>query len=325
MRLTVTRSFKVFLVVLWVLLCIAVSDIALGVVFKKKLLLEHDERNLTYRYDRDLGWFPLAKSRKTFTGGRTILVQHNARGFRDIEHVVGKKPRMVVLGDSFVWGYDVEQPERFTEMLRSQLPEWSIYNLGVSGYGTDQEYLLLRREYAFYRPQIVLLVFCRDNDEDDNISNKRYGAFYKPYFTLERGGLTLRGVPVPRSEKYFFAQHGRLAKSNWVKLFALAYFHRTAPREYVAPTSPTHAILADMHRFIQSRGGQFLIGLQKPYPELERFLNSQDIPYVSLSNHYVYPTGSHHWTPEGHRFVSEKITEFLEKGHYLQMAPEKTQ
>jgi hypothetical protein len=325
MRLAATRSFKVFLVVLWVVLCIAVSDIALGVVFKKKLLLEHDERNLTYRYDRELGWFPIAKSRKTFTGGRTILVQHNARGFRDIEHVVGTKPRMVVLGDSFVWGYDVEQPERFTEKLRSRLPGWSIYNLGVSGYGTDQEYLLLRREYAFYRPQIVLLVFCRDNDEDDNTRNKRYGAFYKPYFTLERGGLILRGVPVPQSEKYFFAKHDRLAKSNWAKLFALAYFHRTAPREHVAATSPTQAILIDMQRFIQSRGGQFLIGLQQPYPELEQFLNDKQIPHVDVSNPYVYRTGSHHWTPEGHEFVSEKIKEFLENGHYLQMAAEKTQ
>lgn len=218
----------------------------------------------------------------------------------------------------FVWGYDVEQPERFTEKLRTRLPDWSIYDLGVSGYGTDQEYLLLKREYEFYRPQIVFLVFCRDNDEDDNSRNMRYGAFYKPYFTLDRTGLTLGDVPVTKSEKYFFAQHERLAKSSWVRLFALAYFHRTAPPNYVAPRSPTHAILADMQRFIQSKGGQLVIGLQKPYPELEQFLKDRNIAYVDLSNPYIFTNGSHHWTPEDHTLVSAKIKEFLEKGSYLQ-------
>ena len=318
MRLTATRSFKAYLVFLWVVLCIAGSDIGLGVLFRKRLLLEHDERNLTYRYDPELGWFPTANSRKSFTGGRTIQVHHNARGFRDIEHVVGTKPRIVVLGDSFVWGYDVEQPERFTEKLRSSLPGWSIYNLGVSGYGTDQEYLLLKREYDFYRPQIVFLVFCRDNDEDDNSSNRRYGAFYKPYFTVGSNGLTLRGVPVPKSEKYFFAQHYLLARSSWARLFALAYFHRTAPPTYTASHSPTHAILADMQQFVQSKGGKLLIGLQKPYPELERFLNERNIAHVDLGNPYVFTDGSHHWTPQGHTLVSAKIKAFLDQGRFLQ-------
>ena len=164
----------------------------MGIVFRKRLLLQHDERNLTYRYDPELGWFPMANSRKTFTGGRTIQVEHNARGFRDVEHVIGTKPRSVVLGDPFVWGYDVEQPERFTEKLRAGLPTGRFTTSGVSGYGTDQEYLLLKREYEFYKPQIVFLVFCRDNDEDDNTRNMRYGAFYKPYFTVATTGLTLR-------------------------------------------------------------------------------------------------------------------------------------
>jgi hypothetical protein len=317
MRLTVTRSFKAYLVLLWLVLCIAVSDIGLGILLKKQLLVEHDERNLTYGYDSELGWFPTANSRKTFTGGRTIQVAHNSRGFRDIEHVVGPKPRIVVLGDSFVWGYDVERPERFTEKLRASLPSWSVYNLGVSGFGTDQEYLLLKREYDFYKPQIVFLVFCRDNDEDDNTSNMRYGAFYKPYFTLGTTGLTLRGVPVPKSEKYFFAQHDLLARSSWVRLFALAYFHRTEPPRFVVPRSPTHAIVADMQRFVQSKGGQLVIGLQKPYPELEQFLEDRNIPHVDLTNPYVFATGSHHWTPEGHTLVSAKIKAFLDKGHFL--------
>jgi hypothetical protein len=218
----------------------------------------------------------------------------------------------------------VEQSERFTEKLRDKLPDWSVYNLGVSGYGTDQEYLLLKRQYDFYQPQIVFLVFCRDNDDQDNSRNTRYGIYHKPYFTVDHDALTRRGVPVPKSENYFFSQHNLLAHSNWVRLFVRAYFILTAPPDYLASNPPTHAILADMQRFIESKGGQLIVGLQSAYPELEMFLKEQNIPYVDLSNPYRYPTQSRHWTPQGHTFVSDKIKAFLLNGHYLQNAVEKT-
>jgi hypothetical protein len=324
MVVSASRWVKPILVILWVIFCIAIADIGMGILFRDRLVLHQDERNLTYRYDPQLGWFPIPNSKKIFSGNQTIHVEHNARGFRDVEHVLDARPRMLFLGDSFVWGYDVEQPERFTDKLRAKLTDWSIYNLGVSGYGTDQEYLLLKQQYDFYRPQIVFLVFCTDNDDADNAHNVRYGVYYKPYFTVDGASLSLRGVPVPKSENYFFAQHTVLARSNWVRLFARAYFILTAPPDYVAPESPTHAILADMQRFIQSKGGKLIVGLQNSYPELEHFLKEQKIPYVDLTNSYRYPTQSRHWTSEGHNFVSDKIQEFLRNGNYLQAAERKT-
>jgi hypothetical protein len=320
MNLRDSRLLKPLLVLSSSIFCVALADIGMGILFRDHLVLHRDERNLTYRYDPELGWFPISNSKKTFTGSRTIHVEHNSRGFRDTDHVVDTKPRIIFLGDSFVWGYDVEQKERFTDKLRDQLAGWSVYNLGVSGYGTDQEYLLLKRQYDFYRPQIVFLVFCRDNDDEDNSRNVRYGVYYKPYFTVDGAGLSLRGVPVPKSENYFFSQHYVLAKSNWVRLFTRAYFILNAPADFVALRSPTQAIITDMQRFIDSKGGRLIIGLQSSYPELETFLKDRDIPYVDLSNSYSYTTQSRHWTPEGHAFVSDKIKEFLVKGHYLQSA-----
>ncbi|HWH77554.1 MAG TPA: hypothetical protein VNT76_09290, partial [Candidatus Binatus sp.] len=152
MSLKASRFATLLLILLWSAFCIGIADISIGIFFRDRLVLHQDERNLTYRYDPKLGWFPIAHSKKIFAGNRTIHVEHNSRGFRDIEHIIDTRPRMMVLGDSFVWGYDVEQTERFTDKLRAQLTDWSIYNLGVSGYGTDQEYLLLKQQYDFYRP-----------------------------------------------------------------------------------------------------------------------------------------------------------------------------
>src|SRR6266540_2501554 len=285
MSLRDSRLFKPLLALSSSIFCVALADIGMGILFRDYLVLHRDERNLTYRYDPELGWFPISNSKKIFTGSRTI---------------------------------HVEQNERFTDKLRDKLAGWSVYNLGVSGYGTDQEYLLLKRQYDFYRPQIVFLVFCRDNDDEDNSRNVRYGVYYKPYFTVDGAGLSLRGVPVPKSENYFFSQHYLLAKSNWIRLFTRAYFILNAPADFVALRSPTQAIITDMQRFINSKGGRLIIGLQSSYAELETFLKDRGIPYVDLSNPYRYATQSRHWTPEGHAFVSDKIKEFLVNGHYLQ-------
>src|SRR5215813_711944 len=145
-----------------------IGEMGLRIFFHDAFSTGKDEKNLMYQYDQQLGWFPVPNSQKTFTGSRTITVKHNSRGFRTIEHTKTGKPGILFLGDSFVWGIDVEASERFTDRLQARHPEWSIYNFGVSGYGTDQEYLVLQRFYDEYNPAVVFLMFCTDNDDSDN-------------------------------------------------------------------------------------------------------------------------------------------------------------
>lgn len=153
------------------LVALALGEGILRVFFARDFWRMSDEKNLCYRYNATLGWFPIPNSTRTITASRTITVHNNSKGFRGPEHIISAKPGIMVLGDSFVWGYDVEEPERFTEKLQARHTEWAVYNLGVSGYGTDQEYLLLQKYFATYRPKVVLLVFCVENDRLDNSSN----------------------------------------------------------------------------------------------------------------------------------------------------------
>src|SRR5262249_3317390 len=140
----------------------------------------------------------------TVTTARTIHATHNSLGFRDIEFRPDGRPVILFIGDSFVWGVDAEANERFTDLLRDRLTQFSIVNAGVSGYGTDQEYLWLRRIWTTVRPAVVVVFFCTDNDRKDNSTNVRYGRYHKPYFvTAADGSLTLRGQPVPKSLQLF--------------------------------------------------------------------------------------------------------------------------
>jgi hypothetical protein len=126
------------------ILTLAALEIFLRVADFREIRDGVNERSLSYRHDSELGWAPAPHSRSIVKNARTIHVQHNSLGLRDVEFSPGGRPTIMFLGDSFVWGLDVEAKERFTDLLRGRISGYEVLAAGVSGYGTDQEYLLLR-------------------------------------------------------------------------------------------------------------------------------------------------------------------------------------
>ncbi len=146
------------------------------------------------RRDPEIGW--TLKPDLAWTTGSAPWengLTTNAAGFRDSPHSGAKAPgayRVVVLGDSFVFGSGVPQEATLTRRLAAHLgPGFEIVNLGVPGYGTDQELLTLRRWGRALSPDLVLLGFFW-NDVMENASDRIYGL-PKPRFTLENGRLVL--------------------------------------------------------------------------------------------------------------------------------------
>ena len=183
------------------LVSLAAIEIALRLADLRILREASSERSLFYRYDAELGWMPIPNSSSVVTTARSIDAKHNSLGFRDIEFASGAQPAMLFIGDSFVWGVDAEANERFTDLLRTRIPNYTVMNAGISGFGTDQEYLLLQRIWAAIRPAVVVLIFCTDNDRKDNSLNERYDGYQKPYFVVASDGtLELRGQPVRKCD-----------------------------------------------------------------------------------------------------------------------------
>lgn len=153
-----------------------------------------------YEYSPVLGWKNKAGAEGIFhTPDATTRVSINSKGQRDIEHEYKKdgRFRILVLGDSFVWGYGVEQDSRFTEHLRELLGDGTeIINAGVSGYGTDQELLYYKAEGSRYSPDLVILAFGTFDAKHDNVQAVAY-TYPKPYFSIEEKSLQLHNVPVP--------------------------------------------------------------------------------------------------------------------------------
>jgi hypothetical protein len=291
---------------------LAALEIFLRVADLRELRQGVSERSLSYRYDPELGWAPIPSSTSTVTNARSIHVRHNSLGLRDIEFSLDDRPTIMFLGDSFVWGLDAEADERFTDLLRPRIPNYKILAAGVSGYGTDQEYLLLQRLWPKVRPSVVVLIFCSQNDRLDNSTNIRYEGYQKPYFaTAPDGSLVLTGQPVPKSRQQYFRED-RWVRNLWLaRLVADVYVMLRHPLLNVP--DPTERLVSKIRDFVEANGARFLVGLQFRDPGLIRHLEASRIPFVNLEGADAYPgdgSGAH-WTPEGHKTVAERVLGLL--------------
>jgi len=157
------------------------------------------ERGKFCRYHSTLGWEgrPGVRDEFQWADCRHHVAQ-NEQGFRGPAYgpARSRAPRLVVLGDSFVWGFGVEEDEVLAAVLaRSTGAE--VVNAGVSGYGPDQCFLSWKQHGAAWAPDEVVLFVTLANDLDDIASTERYG-YAKPAFRLGAdGALQLTGVPVP--------------------------------------------------------------------------------------------------------------------------------
>ena len=165
------------------------------------------ERDL-WVYDNTKGWFhvPNTTGEASITGPDRGAVRINSLGLRG-KDVSRDKPagvkRTLVFGDSFIFGVGVDEGNLFTSQLENFLNArdgsnpHQVINLGVSGYATDQEFILWEELGKTLSPDLVVLVVC-DNDFSGNTEDFVYHRYYKPYFELDDGGELGRGnTPVP--------------------------------------------------------------------------------------------------------------------------------
>jgi len=297
--------------VLITLASLALAEMLLRVADFRGLRQDPSERSLSYGYDAELGWVPVPGSATTVTTARTIHAQHNSLGFRDIEFKPDGRPVMLFLGDSFVWGVDAEASERFTDILRGQLPEFQTVNAGVSGYGTDQEYLWLQRIWPSLHPSVVVLFFCTDNDRLDNTSNLRYDRYRKPYFVIGAdGALVLKGQPVPRSLQVMIKEHW-LVRHLWLgRVAALAYAEISTPG--ISLPDPTERLVSAIHDFVSAHDAKLVVALQTNDGRMAAHLKSLGIPFVALDGAAYFPVEYGHFTPEGHAFAARRLLGLLD-------------
>jgi lysophospholipase L1-like esterase len=278
--------------------------------------------NSLFCFEPELGWF-LSKNRSAWVDGSVrFWAAQNSAGFRDIEHDLSKhdKPRVVVLGDSYVWGFDVQDGERFTDLLREKVPEVEIFNCGVNGYGTAQEWLLYRKKARQYSPDLVVLVFS-GNDRPNNLRVLE-GPSERPVFRLRRGQLVPENLPVPEmsNEEIDQRQRGYAYRSHLID----AARYRINKLRLKWEPDPTEALVLELAKEVAADGARFMVVIgHRQQPELEKLFTERGIQCVPLHEVILsqdtpeapvrYPHFGRHWTPRGHAIVAEALQPIIRK------------
>jgi hypothetical protein len=306
------------------------------------------ERDRFWRYDSLLGWGHQPGQEGIFeTPQFRTSLRINQKGLRDREYSYERENgtgRILVLGDSFAWGYGVEESERFSELLETSLGV-EVINAGVSGYSTDQELLWFRDEGVKYDADLVILVFT-GNDIGDNYRELVNTIYYKPRFALEEGQLILKGYPVPRANSqakliYFLSQRSALAYFLVQRYFDLLSVYRNfkvdadkvdisisntdSARE---PFELTIAQLDEMRSIAKSKEAEFMIVATdgwwnspsgETYTDFIDTLEAGEFLVLDVESMAGFdPEAMHipndgHWSRAGHEFVAKEIENLIEK------------
>jgi lysophospholipase L1-like esterase len=318
------------------------------------------ERGLFWQYDRELGWKhrPGQRGRFQKPGAFDTAVAINSSGFRgperSLEPAAGTE-RLVVLGDSVTWGYGVEDAEVFTEIMGRIRPGTEAVNLAVSGYGTDQESLLLEREGMNWHPSIVLIEVC-ENDFVDVTRDQVHGLYPKPRFRLRGTELVPPRPPVPTVslvDRGFFwldtrSWLWRLIGASRPGGSVVSGFQRAAWRVGLSralPPLPAPGLgerllvaLLDRTRVTARGGGAdfavFLVAPMSPPHRraVEEFGQSARVDVIDLAPPFSEAAASGssplflpndlHWTPVGHEVTAKAIARWLDARAERRAAPE---
>lgn len=137
----------------------------------------------------------------TLQGPYSVEVCTNALGLRDRDHAPGENPNVLGLGDSFTFGWGVDQNDTFIShlerALRIGLPHVrpGVWNAGLSYTSQAHQDVLLRYLSGKERFDAVVLAFAEDNDIDENIVwNPNLGVF------PEQGEISTTSVDAYRDE-----------------------------------------------------------------------------------------------------------------------------
>ncbi|MEJ5306976.1 MAG: hypothetical protein WHT27_01585 [candidate division WOR-3 bacterium] len=187
---------NLLIIILYITIVIVILEMVLS------LFLFYAEKNWVtesnlFKEDSLLGWRGVPNRKvmvKTFES--KFFVETDSSGFRNTinSENTNKGKKILMYGDSFLWGYHLNNDELISSMLSKEL-NVEVKNYGMVGYGTDQEYLLFK-ETVEDSSVVVFLFF--NNDLDELLKDNRGTKASKPKFIIENDSIVLLNYPVDR-------------------------------------------------------------------------------------------------------------------------------
>jgi hypothetical protein len=286
--------------------------------------------------DDHLGW-SLKPNAVDYSGRTGELIEYkiNSFGLRDDEidtQAIKQKFRIVLLGDSYTFGFGVAIDRHFFRLLENYLANTEVINLGVLGYGVDQMLLYFKQKGLPFRPDLVLMFIPHLNDER-HLHTRRWGIG-KPMFRLTNDRLVPVNDPVTNNPFYF--QLLRPVDNNLTKYSRTYLFFRNYIMTglIVRDSQPLYTdqeysfklafkIITEIKKISESNRARFVVVTRKKYifdTMQENGIRSLLVFADTDSNRYELPGNLHHLNEAGNRVLADKIAGFLQVNSWLKLA-----
>jgi lysophospholipase L1-like esterase len=301
--------------------------LALGEVATRALVVVTGRAPLVVS-DRRLGWAlkPRMRDQMRVEGRGRYTISTDAEGHRfsksgGVLALTGARV-IVLVGDSFVQGLGVNDAETFEWLLASKMG-FRVINLGVPGYGTDQELLALEdffEAHSWLAVSDVVLFVCQNDFQDVQSNYDRFLGRSKPRFAIVGGSL----------ERDHYARTTADRLMDVSELFWLVNSKRalivSRPPPDPAPGIPlVSACVREMRQVCKEHKARFSALAhrhlrareQLSAADWQRFLGSaaaEDITDAIKQPLKPDPVGydGSHWSAEGHRRVANLLRQRLD-------------
>ncbi len=148
-------------------------------------------------YHPRLGWAPRPEASGQDAYGNTVTILPDGTRSNGDSPVQTRERPILVVGDSLVFGDEVNDHETWPAQLEKMLGR-RVVNGGVNGYGIDQAVLRAEELIEELNPGLLLFGFYPDDIMRCGLSVRHQP---KPFFELVEDSIRLANVPVPEIDK----------------------------------------------------------------------------------------------------------------------------
>lgn len=321
-KVVVLNSIIVFCFCIFILLMLEISAKIFFPANKPKVIEKKNSRILVYsEYQME--------------------IKTNSEGFRDIERELNKPKdvfRILVVGDSFTFGWGVEAKQTYSSVLQKLLNEkipakkfkYEVFNMGLHNIGTLEELEIIKNGLK-YKPDLILLGLLAENrwypaNGNDLCDNFRSSSKFKNrtsidylnsfhrflsknsalyFFVMDKKGQILRRRLIALREGQNQPQIDaawHITKSALIKINSIA---KKAGAEFVIIRIP---FLYDVYREDKDRVKSIMEEFGK-----KNKINICDLLTVLRKNKdsdLYYPIDGH-WRPQAHSIAAQEIFDYL--------------
>ncbi len=294
--------------------------------------------------DQDLGWkatehYQEALVEKTKNGTLYQVRRSQTQyGFRSFGDVTSRRPKVLVIGDSFTHATAVSDDRTYHALL-SKLLNVEVFAYGAGGYGTLQEYLVFDRYLDVVRPDVILWQYCindfiNNDNELERLSRLNNNGWVRPYWrngtiqllSPKESSLQIRDW-INRHSRFLYFIVTRLDRLRAANTKDTVEVDIEAEGMRHAGFARAVAVTDDLMGRVRARAGSrpimaFSCAEAEPYSQAFRDISAHhviaywdDVPQVvhaaDMRGEDVYAADGGHWNERGHELAAQALAKHI--------------